>query len=445
MQSSIEEERPNRGPCNDYLLARSVLSHTHLQLGCPNKCQPKAQALQSFVTWRVYTDTFISLRIRLRSGQSRNNIQSQPVMMTSRWVPHGLIQDQDLEEVYQAAKLSVDRDGNCKDPKEYHTIHLFEDLFNLLTFPRPNYKTNSQQPPSDKVGSDKLCDLATKAVDDGHKWHMFCFSEGKRASNTSDSKIKALEVQAQGYCKEFVDAHPHVNRIYANTLVGASIRCWSYTRGDSKLRGFWNGDEKDHFEHYRDVGNEEHKLQLERAFADMKSMPPGVLHRGQDHSQIGASSSRYSTSAAYPLGSSTSAVSSAYGPVSVSTYSSISGAQQVTSMSQGSNSVSWSSGLSGTSQVVAESSTSATSVPLRDEDYVEVTIVKRKKDIADNVYEFHTHAGRVQKLGSDFFESTDPRGIPCMAYYGPSSKTFYWTTSLDPDSGYVRIGGKGKK
>jgi hypothetical protein len=83
----------------------------------------------------------------------------------SYWMPHGLIQDQRLEEVYQAAKLSVDEHGYSKDPKEYYTVHLFEDLFNFVLFPGPNFKVNSQQPPSDKKGVDKSCDIAVKFVD----------------------------------------------------------------------------------------------------------------------------------------------------------------------------------------------------------------------------------------------------------------------------------------
>ena len=75
--------------------------------------------------------------------------------------------------------------------------------------------------------------------------------------NTTKSKIRDLENQAQGYCKEFIESHEYVSFVYANTFTGGSVRFWSFTRGDKKLRGFWNGDEKDHFEHYRDVGSDD--------------------------------------------------------------------------------------------------------------------------------------------------------------------------------------------
>jgi hypothetical protein len=200
--------------------------------------------------------------------------------MTSQWVPHGLIQDPDLEEPYQNAKKSVDATGNSKDPKEYYAVHLFEDLFSYLIFPRPDFKVNSQQPPSEKKGKDKVCDLAIKYVDNSRMWHILCFAEAKRAKNTSGSKIRALEEQAEGYCEEFIDAHSEMTMVYSCTLVGASLRAWTWIKGDSKLRGFWAGDEKNHFEYYRDVGLEEHRLELESAFDQMKSMPVRVLRRG---------------------------------------------------------------------------------------------------------------------------------------------------------------------
>ena len=60
------------------------------------------------------------------------------------WVPHGLIKNQDLEECYQNAKFSVDAKGNSYDPKEYHTVYLFEDLFNFQLFPYvEGFKSNS--------------------------------------------------------------------------------------------------------------------------------------------------------------------------------------------------------------------------------------------------------------------------------------------------------------
>jgi len=101
-----------------------------------------------------------------------------------------------------------------------------------------------------------------------------------------------------------------------------------------------------------------------------------------------------------------------------------------------------SAGPSDTPLVSDFQSTSA----LQNENYVEVTLVKPGQDIANNTYQFQTHIGTVQKLGSEFTELTDPEGFQCMGYCGSKSKIWYWTRSLDPESGYVVVyKGKGKE
>ncbi|KAH8587320.1 hypothetical protein B0O99DRAFT_601762 [Bisporella sp. PMI_857] len=353
--------------------------------------------------------------------------------MTSAWVPHGHIRDEDLEESYQNARAAVNSSGNSRDPKEYHSIHLMEDLCNLSWFPRPHYKTNSQFPPSDTKGPNKACDLATQYVDDIHKWHLFFFHEGKRAKNSSESKIRALENQAQGYCKEFIESHEDVSLVYANTFVGGYVRFWSFTRGDSKLRGFWNGDEKDHFEHYRDVGLDEHFHDIQRALDGIKSMPVSALRRGQDHSQIGVSSFSLKVPTTYsvPMQPASSDVPTTLRGYQVNYSAPVNLA---------------SSSLATTPTPVAfDTSISSAPVALRDEDYVDVTLVQYGRDISHHVYRFQTPRGPVEKLGSEFDVSTDPRGNQCMVYYGKLSGTYFWTTSLDPESEHVRIDTKKKR
>jgi hypothetical protein len=237
-------------------------------------------------------------------------------------------------------------------------------------------------------------------------------------------------------------------------------------RGDSKLRGFWNGDEKDHFEHYRDVGEDENVAQIEDAIAKMKSIPIGVLRRGQHHSQIGASSSNYYSSEILP--------SNAPGQL-------YAGQASASSIPPDSNqqAMEWNpapdqlyAGQTSASSIPQESDqqamewnpapdqlyagqASASSIPpnsgfqpasaLQNKNYVEVTLVKTGQDIAHNTYRFQTQIGPVEKLGSEFVESIDPQGSPCMAYYGSRSQIWYWTRSLDPESGYVVFKGKGKE
>ncbi len=234
-------------------------------------------------------------------------------------------------------------------------------------------------PPSEKAGPDKACDIGTHYVDDNYAWHMFCFSEGKRARNTSQSKIRTLENQAQGYCEEYINSHPEVNLVYANTLVGASIRCWKYQRGDSKLRGFWDGDTKDHFEHYKDVGEEVHRPQLENTFADMKSMPPGVLRMGQLHSEIRLSDSQHRTPATFPLGSNAPTGSSNYNPYNQASDSMYTTPMPLAVPQQPTR-------IEPTSTLRVDILSPDLLLPLRDEDYVEVTLVRRGQDINSNVY-----------------------------------------------------------
>jgi hypothetical protein len=173
------------------------------------------------------------------------------------WKPHGLIQKQTLEASYRNAKLAVDSLGNSSDPKEHFTFKLWEDLFNKQLFQGDGFTVNSQQPPSTRKGSEKACDIVVMYVDNDYEHQILCFAECKRAKSVKISKIRALETQAQGYCDEFLEAHPNIDIAYACTLVGVYIRCWSLHRGDDKLKGFWSGNEKDHFEHYKDAGSDD--------------------------------------------------------------------------------------------------------------------------------------------------------------------------------------------
>ncbi|ESZ91636.1 hypothetical protein SBOR_7998 [Sclerotinia borealis F-4128] len=214
--------------------------------------------------------------------------------MSSTWVPHGHILDKDVEEPYQNAKVSIDAFG-----KGHHSIILIEDLCRLTWFPLPDFKSNSQIPPSYEVtkgpNKAKVCDLVTRSLDKTHKWYLFSFHEGKekqaQVDNSAESgstiniNIKDLENRAQDYCKEFFDVHRDVDLVYVNTFSGVSVRFWSVRRGDETLRGFWGGDEKDHFEHYRDVGLDAHFHDIERALLRMR--PVSIPPVGQVFSQIG--------------------------------------------------------------------------------------------------------------------------------------------------------------
>lgn len=173
------------------------------------------------------------------------------------------------------------------DPKEHFTTHLFEDIFNKVLFHEANFFVNSQQPPVSKKGSEKACDIAINYVTDTFDRQIFCFVEAKRASNIIHSKIQSLEEQALTYCLEFLAANPDATMVFACTLVGASIRCWSVQADAPELKGFWDGGDVGSFDFYKDVGDEAHRGLLERIFNFMKTMPVGTMPLGLPSSSIG--------------------------------------------------------------------------------------------------------------------------------------------------------------
>ena len=130
-------------------------------------------------------------------------------------------------------------------------------------------------PPSSKEGCEKACDLAIKYLTHSNKHQIFCFAEAKRAKNHTYSKIRDLEVQAGEYCLEFLEANPEVARVFACTLVGASIRCWDMERGATRLRPFWGKPAEHDFTCYIDVGDDHLAHAVETAFSHMKAVPVG--------------------------------------------------------------------------------------------------------------------------------------------------------------------------
>jgi hypothetical protein len=357
--------------------------------------------------------------------------------MTS-WAPHGQIKNRDLEEAYQNA---LNAQG-----KEFYAVILIEDLSNSEWFPRPEYKTNSQVPPSDTGGYNKACDLATSFIDSGYKWHLFFFQEGKRAKRTSQSNIKALEIQAQGYCKDFLNSHQDVDMVYANTFVGVHVRFWSFTRGDDILRGFWRGDEKDHFEHYRDVGRESHSGDIEGAIRHMKTVPiGGALPRGLDHDRIG--SSHFPTTQPLSMGSLSTALPT-YQPAAYygqpATAGPSSGYDYTYPIAQAPTSSTFSSQASDT-EVGDDVEEHHALVPAG-AIYVEVS--SQLKD-GKELYHFNSGDQHYAKEGHEWEERTvtakDGKTYDCFLYTGRKTGTHFYTYSLRDVPVYTPVRESGKK
>ncbi|KLU90713.1 hypothetical protein MAPG_10565 [Magnaporthiopsis poae ATCC 64411] len=204
-------------------------------------------------------------------------------MDTRSWRPHGLIQQQTLEAAYQDAKMSVDSQGNVTSPKEHFTVSLFEDLFNKVIFPEDAFSVNSQVPPATKPGAEKACDIAIRCCMDDYSRQILCFAEAKRASSHTNAAIRDLEEQARGYCADFLDANPNVDKIFACTLVGTSVRCWEFEEKSSHLQPLWNpAGQVATFSEYLDVGEDAVVRRLEKAFWTMKksSRAKGPLRPG---------------------------------------------------------------------------------------------------------------------------------------------------------------------
>jgi len=273
---------------------------------------------------------------------------------------------------------------------------------------------------------------------------ILCFVEAKRARNTIYSNIRDLENQAQGHCQDFLEAHPESDLVYACTLVSARIRCWSLSRGDRKLVGFWDGNGRDDFRYYRDVGLDEHKLELEKAFDLMKSMPPTAIRLGQDPPTIGSRLGELSK------------LEPVYSQYSVS----VAYTQPPTGYSRGFPAAGTSStpSLEVPNTALYEAARAPMDVEypnisqLLDEDYVQVSVYEFGDSIWEHIYRF-VHTGRtLERKDSEWHEDTVLRQgqlMPCMVCTGRTSGVRYWTWTLDPESQSVTVNlknkGKGKK
>ncbi|CAG9947134.1 unnamed protein product [Clonostachys rosea f. rosea IK726] len=164
-------------------------------------------------------------------------------MDITTWSPHGLITTPLSEILYLSAQISMDPFGNIIDPKEQQTVELFCALFNKFIFREDEFISFSQAQP--QLQSNEACGFVIENyVADKDAYHILCFLEVRRAKNQTGSHIVALETQALGNCGQFFQANPGVPFIYACTLVGTYIRCWTILAtedGGPRMQGFWGG------------------------------------------------------------------------------------------------------------------------------------------------------------------------------------------------------------
>ncbi|CAG9982933.1 unnamed protein product [Clonostachys byssicola] len=179
-----------------------------------------------------------------------------------------------LETKYLIAKQSVDDGGNLLMKGQYRALNLFEYLFNKFVFGDISFYVSSQ---TTNIQSRQACDIVIECETPDGAWKILCFA--KRAVNGTETLVTAIEGQALGYCKDFLTANPGIDKGLACTIIGGSIRCWTYSQGDEDLLGFWDSQFRDSYRYYLDIGDDANIARLNHAFNLIKSI--AEFHRSR--------------------------------------------------------------------------------------------------------------------------------------------------------------------
>ncbi|KIH91146.1 hypothetical protein SPBR_01829 [Sporothrix brasiliensis 5110] len=359
------------------------------------------------------------------------------------WHKHGYITDIYLEMPYRDATMSVDIHGNEIDPKEHTTVHFFENLFNRVIFHHPRYFVNSQVPPASKKGSEKACDIAVKYADGNLRQRIFCFAEAKRAKSNTQAKIQDLERQALGYCVDYLDANSEINLVFACTLVGASLRCWSFHRGDDYFRPFW-GDIRPSYSQYLDVGVDANVAELDRAFNFMRNMSlDGIMPAGLEFHDVGRAAPSLSANISASRGV---GMAGNFHSVGFTPEETVYAGTEAGSAFLGGE---LASGVDDIQPMELDAVGSASAEPpirratakeqkqFTPDNYVSLSVHRRGRTTADTSFRLQPGKGdAMNKRGSELEQvicSTDSGDHYCWVYVGKSSRRCYWTWTLDVD------------
>jgi hypothetical protein len=186
-------------------------------------------------------------------------------MDVSTWRPHGLITKIGGEPLYLAAQVTVGSNGEIIDPKKHETIELFAWLFNKVLFRGDEWLFSSQQPY--EISVPKACGRVLEQLTEDRTWKVFCFVEWARP-NQRDRLVQGLEDQVFSSCQDLLKAND-LTSVFACTLIGASIRCWTVT--SEEMVGLWNERNRGSVDYYLDIGLDQNVTQLEMAFSRIKS------------------------------------------------------------------------------------------------------------------------------------------------------------------------------
>jgi hypothetical protein len=212
--------------------------------------------------------------------------------MTLKFVSRGLIKHPLGEQLY--TKAHVDN-PDVKAVLENATVPFWEytlkQMFDQIS---ERVALSSQQPASPQ--SKKACDLLLSAWNENSETNSaICFIELKRPTEKTPAKLKILENQVLGYCREYLDYHEEDQYIFAGTGVATHIRLWIVRRGISmELEPLWGSPKLGEWINYYDTGDEERGKAIEGSFFNMLNIicpqipNPGAQQGGSTQYQYAA-------------------------------------------------------------------------------------------------------------------------------------------------------------
>jgi hypothetical protein len=147
--------------------------------------------------------------------------------------PHRLIRTPIEEVLYYKAHIA-NVYTRIADPKEHEIVALMLAILYSNVFPtRKNFAVSAEQPPT--PDSDTRCDIVVRYLESGYqKIRALCFAKCKRAKKNQAFSLKALEEQALGYYRLYLD-NEKMLFVYAAIIASAYVRLWGYYYDKAKL------------------------------------------------------------------------------------------------------------------------------------------------------------------------------------------------------------------
>lgn len=260
--------------------------------------EQQKKARRKLIKW-YGEDIRPALQDRDKKTAYKNALEAWEKHVNKRtWVSHGLI-DHRLERDYLEAAATYDIKGNRS--KESATVG-FVEQFIAAQFPEKRFIKKSQKGIVPRHGPEHQVDdfLAYRNV------HLLetglMMIEAKRHPEDKEdmrrSRMEALEVQVEGYCREWLEEYKEVPFMYALTCVSTLMRVWVMERPsrsrdmkNAKLEGLWDPDKRT-WDEYKDTGLDCDANILKAAFQMVKDNPTGSDYALTTSSEAGAGDER---------------------------------------------------------------------------------------------------------------------------------------------------------